>query len=197
MIYDMYQTAGAKQEQLRKWVSSQIRELEVAIFDEIPPASESTIRAHGDKYDTRIVHGNGFMLGVRQTMFERGLQMTIVVDESNERGGFVPLPELAAASDLGGLAKLASAMTMYLAKLLESKQKGAKKVENLIVEDCQIEWDRKRGVLYVHNKATGSTAVRISGLPPTSAEVELDFESLIDVKTTEELSSVPQWSIKR
>jgi len=34
-----------------------------------------------------------------------------------------------------------------------------------IVENCQVEWDQERGVLYVHNKDTGATIVRISKLP--------------------------------
>lgn len=37
-----------------------------------------------------------------------------------------------------------------------------------IVESCQLEWDRHRGVLYVHNKDTGHTILRISNLPSQS-----------------------------
>lgn len=36
-----------------------------------------------------------------------------------------------------------------------------------VVENCQLEWDHDRGVLYVHNKATGCTVLRICGLPKT------------------------------
>ena len=34
-----------------------------------------------------------------------------------------------------------------------------------LVENCQLEWDKQRGVLYVHNKDTGATVLRICGLP--------------------------------
>lgn len=34
--------------------------------------------------------------------------------------------------------------------------------ENQIFEDCQLEWHRSRGVLYIHR--TGRTVLRISGL---------------------------------
>lgn len=33
-----------------------------------------------------------------------------------------------------------------------------------VIEDCQIEWDKNRGVLYVHNRETGMTVIRICGL---------------------------------
>ena len=33
-----------------------------------------------------------------------------------------------------------------------------------IIENCQLEWDQDRGVLYVHNKDTGATVLRICRL---------------------------------
>lgn len=39
-----------------------------------------------------------------------------------------------------------------------------------ILDNCQVEWDRIRGVLYVHNNETGCTVLRVCGLVP-------DFES--------------------
>lgn len=38
-----------------------------------------------------------------------------------------------------------------------------------VLENCQLEWDKRRGVLYVHNKDTGATVLRISRLPQTKA----------------------------
>lgn len=35
---------------------------------------------------------------------------------------------------------------------------------NEILENCQIEWHKGRGVLYVHNKDTSATVLRICGL---------------------------------
>jgi len=34
-----------------------------------------------------------------------------------------------------------------------------------VVENCQVDWHKDTGILYVHNKATGWTIVRISQLP--------------------------------
>ena len=34
-----------------------------------------------------------------------------------------------------------------------------------VIKDCQLEWDRERGVLYVHDKVTGHTVLRICGMP--------------------------------
>lgn len=37
-----------------------------------------------------------------------------------------------------------------------------------VVENCQLEWDEARGVLYVHNKANGTSVLRVQGLPTDS-----------------------------
>jgi hypothetical protein len=33
-----------------------------------------------------------------------------------------------------------------------------------ILPNCELVWERERGVLYVHNKDTGATVLRICGL---------------------------------
>jgi len=49
------------------------------------------------------------------------------------------------------------------------------------LENCEIEWDTWRGVLYVHNKDTGRTTLRICGLPKTKGiGANLD-DGLIDI----------------
>ena len=52
-----------------------------------------------------------------------------------------------------------------------------------ILEDCQLEWDRLRGVLYVHSGTTGGSVLRICGLPiPNSDAPPLDsYGRMIDV----------------
>lgn len=47
-----------------------------------------------------------------------------------------------------------------------------------VIEDCQLEWDKHRGVLYVHNAQTGLTVLRVCGLPETQNSAEL---GMIDV----------------
>lgn len=37
-----------------------------------------------------------------------------------------------------------------------------------IIENCQVEWHKERGVLYVHNKDTGATILRICRLPKST-----------------------------
>lgn len=49
-----------------------------------------------------------------------------------------------------------------------------------IIENCQVEWDKRRGVLYVHNKETGVTVVRIGSLPACRDDAELKNQ-LIDI----------------
>lgn len=44
-----------------------------------------------------------------------------------------------------------------------------------IIENCQVEWDQVRGVLYVNNKATGATIVRVNGLPTTVTTFRSDL----------------------
>ena len=41
------------------------------------------------------------------------------------------------------------------------------------LENCQVEWDKRRGVLYVHNKDTGTSVVRICQLPASREEATL------------------------
>lgn len=52
-----------------------------------------------------------------------------------------------------------------------------------LIENCQVEWDRGRGVLYVHNKDTGGSVVRICGLPVPNAGARTlaDYGNMIDV----------------
>ncbi len=47
-----------------------------------------------------------------------------------------------------------------------------------VVENYQVEWHKERGVLYVHNKDTGATILRISRLPKSTAKLA---EGQIDV----------------
>lgn len=37
-------------------------------------------------------------------------------------------------------------------------------MDNEVIESCELEWQKERGVLYIHNKATGATVLRIQGL---------------------------------
>lgn len=37
-------------------------------------------------------------------------------------------------------------------------------MEPEVIENCILEWDKYRGVLYVHNKDTGATILRICRL---------------------------------
>jgi len=53
------------------------------------------------------------------------------------------------------------------------------------LENCELEWDVERGVLYIHNKDTGRSAVRICGLPKVDASM-IDLENgLLDVIITD------------
>lgn len=47
-----------------------------------------------------------------------------------------------------------------------------------VIEDCQLEWDKTRGVIYVHNRATGATVLRIGGLEPSN---RILTDGMIDV----------------
>lgn len=58
------------------------------------------------------------------------------------------------------------------------------------IQNCQVEWDKRRGVLYVHNKDTGATVVRISGLPACRDSVTL-AKGMIDVHVQEDYVSMP------
>ena len=51
---------------------------------------------------------------------------------------------------------------------------------NQVIENCQLEWQVNRGVLYVHNKDTGATVLRISGLD-TKKDVGALNQGMIDI----------------
>jgi hypothetical protein len=57
-----------------------------------------------------------------------------------------------------------------------------------IIENCQVEWDKEHGVLYVHNKDTGTTIVRVQNLLRARDSANL-VGNMIDVLA--EKSSVP------
>lgn len=46
--------------------------------------------------------------------------------------------------------------------------------------NCQLEWDKKRGVLYVHNKDTGATILRVCRIPACNLTVTLS-DGQIDI----------------
>ena len=50
-----------------------------------------------------------------------------------------------------------------------------------IIENCQVEWHKRRGVLYVHNQNNGLTIIRICRLAPADSFVDLS-ENLLDVR---------------
>lgn len=54
-----------------------------------------------------------------------------------------------------------------------------------ILENCQLEWDKRRGVLYIHNKETGATVIRINGIPPTT--MMLTPGNLLDITSGREI----------
>lgn len=49
-----------------------------------------------------------------------------------------------------------------------------------VLDNCQLEWDQPRGVLYIHNRETGKTLIRIQGLSTRGMEsdTELHFIDL-------------------
>lgn len=47
-----------------------------------------------------------------------------------------------------------------------------------LLENCILEWDKNRGVLYVHNKDTGATVLRICRLPHGGGSLK---DGLIDI----------------
>ena len=51
----------------------------------------------------------------------------------------------------------------------------------MIIDGCQLEWDRNRGVLYVHSAATGGTVLRICGLPPLDEKETLAYGEMLDI----------------
>jgi len=59
-----------------------------------------------------------------------------------------------------------------------------------VIENCTLEWDEKRGVLYVHNKETGATVLRICRLRTDLPFVKLS-EGQIDLTGPFQFSSYP------
>lgn len=59
-----------------------------------------------------------------------------------------------------------------------------------VIEGCLIQWDKRRGVVYVHS-ALGKTLVRVQGLAAARNDVDLTTSTPIDVKTDEKHSSTP------
>ena len=58
-----------------------------------------------------------------------------------------------------------------------------------VIESCQFEWDIARGVLYVHNKDTGCTVLRICGLRrQLDNEVVIGEGQMIDVTQPERVT---------
>lgn len=56
-------------------------------------------------------------------------------------------------------------------------------MSNKIIENCMVEWNVEQGVLYVHNKDTGATVVRISNIPAMYKRLEeLGQTTLIDIR---------------
>ena len=53
------------------------------------------------------------------------------------------------------------------------------------LNNCQLEWDQARGVLYVHHE--GRTALRVCGLPVPTADTSL-ATCLIDITRPERVS---------
>lgn len=63
---------------------------------------------------------------------------------------------------------------------------------NFVLENCQLEWNREQGILYVHNKETGATVLRIYGLPIARKHVELTPGKMIDISVrSNDQASVP------
>ncbi len=44
----------------------------------------------------------------------------------------------------------------------------------LTLSNCTLEWDKRRGVLYVHNNETGSTVLRVCSLRPKEDDFPLE-----------------------
>jgi hypothetical protein len=59
------------------------------------------------------------------------------------------------------------------------------------INDCQLEWDNARGVLYVHNKATGRTVLRICRLEKKDILHHLE-DGMIDITGPFEHASYPE-----
>ena len=52
----------------------------------------------------------------------------------------------------------------------------------IVVENCQLEYDEQRGVLYVHNKDTGTSVLRICRLPIPDGRLDMQtYGHLMDI----------------
>lgn len=61
-----------------------------------------------------------------------------------------------------------------------------------VLENCQLEWDKRRGVLYVHNKETGTTVLRVCSLPKALEKSTLRTPgNMIDVTCSVGMARVP------
>ncbi len=57
---------------------------------------------------------------------------------------------------------------------------------------CQLAWDMRNGTLYVHNKETGATVLRIQGLPVSRNADLATGGTMIDIHLDEKCTvSVP------
>ena len=61
-------------------------------------------------------------------------------------------------------------------------------MKNEFVEDCQLEWQKERGVIYVHNKKTGQTVLRISGVRTEGQNPGTLDQGMIDLTNPEHVS---------
>jgi hypothetical protein len=61
-----------------------------------------------------------------------------------------------------------------------------------VIENCQLEWDNIRGVLYVHNKDTGATVLRICRLESRDDKRSQLKDGQIDLTGPFELASYPE-----
>ena len=57
-----------------------------------------------------------------------------------------------------------------------------------VLPECYVEWDRDRGVLYVHNRHTGTTVVRVCGLRKKVTGSLKPYGHMIDITRPERVS---------
>jgi len=69
-------------------------------------------------------------------------------------------------------------------------------MNNEIIENCQLEWQKDRGVLYIHNRKTGGTVLRISGLKRFGRNPGTLEEGMIDVHLPSGIFSLPEPSAR-
>lgn len=55
-----------------------------------------------------------------------------------------------------------------------------------LLENCQLEWNKERGVLYIHNKENGMTVLRMCGLK--QRDTGSLNEGMIDITRPERVS---------